>query len=172
MSDIKISPKENSIDSFDLFDFIMTEIRCENDAINSRLQALLGSQSFLVIAYATALTGFYRDGATNLTILIPCLFCLLGFMLAVMALAGIRAGYAAISKWEGRQRELIAQNAIFGKLTLFSNEDEAYDTERRSQRGSIFTHKAPLLFMFAWTVFFSIPAILFAFNYLDGPNFR
>ncbi|WP_025822430.1 hypothetical protein [Asaia astilbis] len=153
---------EKTIDCVDLFEFFRGEVRSESNAINCRLQALLGSQSFLVIAYATALTGFHKDGAVDLTILVPCLFCLLGFLLALMALPGIRAGYACIEKWEKKQSELISRNELLGDMSLISTKIEAYDTRCRARRAAMFTHQAPLLFLIAWSIFFLIPSILFA----------
>lgn len=103
-----IMPDPNPIDHH-LLSFYRAEIRFESGVVNGRLQALLGSQSFLVIAYATAMTRSNNHWGSTLIVLIPVLFSLLGLVLALMAWPGVRAAYAAIAKWETKERALFAQ---------------------------------------------------------------
>jgi len=129
--------------------FIARKFASESEVINGRLQALLGSQAFLVIAYATAMTGSTTRWGDRMVLLVPPLFSLLGFMLALMALPGIRAGYAAIGKWEEKQRALHSRCAHLVEFTLAASEDETRDTMRRAQGGALFAHQAPFVFLIA-----------------------
>lgn len=145
----------------ELLAFYRSEIRFESESVNGRLQALLGSQAFLVIAYATAMTGSTTRWGDRMVLLVPPLFSLLGFTLALMALPGIRAGYAAIGKWEEKQRTLHSHCLHLAEFTLATSEVEARDTLRRGQRGALFAHQAPFVFLIAWTVFALIPFYLY-----------
>ncbi|MBM3098919.1 hypothetical protein JRX38_13015 [Gluconobacter cerinus] len=145
----------------ELLAFYRSEIRFETEVVNGRLQALLGSQAFLVIAYATAMTGSTKRWGDSMVLLLPPLFSLLGFVLAAMALPGIRAAYAAIGKWEGKQRMLHQRSPSLTDFTLAPNEDETRDMMRRAQRGALFAHQAPFIFIIAWTIFGFIPFYLY-----------
>jgi len=145
----------------ELLAFYRSEIRFESEVVNGRLQELLGSQSFLVIAYATAMTGSTTRWGDRMVLLVPPLFSLLGFMLALMALPGIRAGYAAIGKWEEKQRALHHRYPHLIEFTLAASDDEIRDMMRRGQRGALFAHQAPFVFLTAWTVFCLIPFYLY-----------
>ncbi|WP_215745352.1 MULTISPECIES: hypothetical protein [Gluconobacter] len=145
----------------ELLAFYRSEIRFETEVVNGRLQALLGSQAFLVIAYATAMTGSTKRWGDSMVLLLPPLFSLLGFVLALMALPGIRAAYAAIGKWEGKQRILHTRSPDLTDFTLAPNEDETRDMMRRAQRGALFAHQAPFIFMIAWALFGIIPFYLY-----------
>jgi len=145
----------------ELLAFYRSEIRFESEVVNGRLQALLSSQAFLVIAYATAMTGSTTRWGDHMVLLIPPLFSLLGFMLALMALPGIRAGYAAIGKWEEKQRALHHRYPHLAEFTLATSEDDTRDMMRRGQRGALFAHQAPFVFLIAWAVFGLIPFYLY-----------
>ncbi|GBR06657.1 hypothetical protein [Acetobacter oeni] len=145
----------------ELLAFYRSEIRFESEVVNGRLQALLGSQAFLVIAYATAMTGSTRRWGDSMVLLIPPLCSLLGFVLALMALPGIRAAYAAIAKWEGKQRVLHQRSPCLAELTLGAGEDETRDMMRRGQKGALFAHQAPFVFLVAWAIFGFIPFYLY-----------
>lgn len=145
----------------ELLAFYRSEIRFESEVVNGRLQALLGSQAFLVIAYATAMTGSTTRWGDRMVLLIPPLLSLLGFMLALMALPGILAGYAAIGKWEEKQRALHCRCPNLREFTLAASDDETRDMMRRGQRGALFAHQAPFVFLVAWTVFGLIPFYLY-----------
>ncbi|GBQ70269.1 hypothetical protein AA103196_2440 [Ameyamaea chiangmaiensis NBRC 103196] len=142
----------------ELLSFYRSEIRFESEVVNGRLQALLGSQAFLVIAYATSMTGSTKRWGDSMVLLIPPLLSLLGF---VLALPGIRAGYAAIAKWEGKQRALHDRMPCLMDYTLAPNEDETRDMMRRGQRGALFAHQAPYVFLVAWTIFAGLPFYLY-----------
>nr|WP_061511193.1 hypothetical protein [Gluconobacter thailandicus] len=145
----------------ELLAYYRSEIRFESEVVNGRLQALLGSQAFLVIAYATAMTGSTTRWGDRMVLLVPPLFSLLGFMLALMALPGIRAGYAAIGKWEEKQRALHHRSHHLIEFTLAANDDQTRDMMRRGQRGALFAHQAPFVFLTAWTIFCIIPFYLY-----------
>lgn len=154
-----IVPEPTPIDHH-LLSFYRSEIRFESEVVNGRLQALLGSQSFLVIAYATAMTGSNNHWGSTLIVLIPVLFSLLGLVLALMAWPGIRAAYAAIAKWETKERALHDRCVSLANFTLAANENDSLDMTRRSQEGALFAHRAPLVFVIAWMIFAAIPFYL------------
>jgi len=145
----------------ELLTFYRSEIRFESEVVNGRLQALLGSQSFLVIAYATAMTGSTKRWGDTMVLIIPPLMALLGFVLAAMAWPGIRAAYAAIAKWEAREHALHQRCNFLVDFTLATSEDDERDMMRRGQEGARFALRAPLVFLGAWAVFGVVPFFLY-----------
>ena len=55
----------------DQLDYIRTEIRAEIGLLNSRLNALIGSQSFLVIAYCSVMGSSFGEWRTLFTVTLP-----------------------------------------------------------------------------------------------------
>ncbi|GBR01340.1 hypothetical protein ACFFGF_07330 [Asaia lannensis] len=145
----------------ELLAYYRSEIRFETETVNGRLQALLSSQAFLVIAYATAMTGSTTRWGDRMAILIPPLLSLLGFMLTLIALPGIRAGYGAIGKWNEKEQVLHRRCPGLSEFTLGRSDEDARAMMHRARRGGMFAHQAPLVFLIAWSVFALIPFCLY-----------
>ncbi|AOX17247.1 RipA family octameric membrane protein [Kozakia baliensis] len=145
----------------ELLAFYRSEIRFESEVVNGRLQALLTSQAFLVIAYATAMTGSTKRWGDSMVLLIPPLLALLGFMLTFLAWPGIRAAYDAIARWENKQHELHKRCGYLSDFTLAPNDNDTRDMMKRAQEGALFAHRAPLVFLIAWAIFGFIPFYLY-----------
>lgn len=161
-----LSPEQQNvscapISESELLAFYRAEIRFESEVVNGRLHALLASQSFLVIAYATAMTGSTKRWGDNMVLLIPPLLAVLGFMLALLAWPGIRAAYAAISKWEAKEHSLHTRCHHLQDFTLATTENDMRDLMRRDKEGARFAMRAPIVFLVTWAVFAAIPFYLY-----------
>jgi len=86
-----------------ILNYYRSEIRFETEVVNARLNALLSSQSFLVIAYATAICSSGSQWGKPVVLALPAAMALLGFALAASAAPGIHAGYVAVNRWETRE---------------------------------------------------------------------
>ena len=141
-------------------DHIRAEIRAEINLLNSRLNALISSQSFLVIAYGGSLSAGYGDWNGLFTITLPPLFAILGLLLVLEARPGIEAAHEAVGHWRGRENQLIGNWPELKPYTLAIDERSRRRMELRQHAGGLFSRRAPLIFTVAWTVFMALPFAL------------
>jgi hypothetical protein len=85
-----------STSNLELLRFYRSEIKYQSDLLSSRLSSLLTSQSFLLIAYASAMSGLIGHWQDPFTLVFPPVLAVLGLVLSLQAWPGIRAGYAVI----------------------------------------------------------------------------
>jgi hypothetical protein len=141
-------------------DHVRGEIRAEISLLNSRLNALISSQSFLVIAYGSSLSAGYDNWNGLFTITLPPLFAVLAIVLVLEARPGIAAAQEAISHWRGRENQLIDRQPELLHYTLATDEHSRNRMELRQHAGSVFSSRAPKIFISAWIVFFLLPFAL------------
>lgn len=154
--------QENATDSVAMseLDHIRREIRAEINLLNSRLNALISSQSFLVIAYGTSLSAGYDDWSGLFRITLPPLFAILGLLLVLEARPGIQAAHEAIGHWRGRENELIDDWPELKPYTLATDEKSRRRMELRQHAGGLFSNRAPVIFSVAWLIFLMLPFVL------------
>lgn len=145
-------------------DHVRGEIRAEISLLNSRLNALISSQSFLVIAYGSSLSAGYGNWNGLFTITLPPLFSVLGIALVLEARPGIAAAQEAIGHWRRRENRLIDDEPDLRSFTLATDEQSRKRMELRQHAGSVFSRRAPIIFIAAWIVFFLLPFALRAFG--------
>lgn len=152
----------------DLLKFYRSEIKFQNDLLSSRLNSLLTSQSFLLIAYATAMSGLVGSWQEPFTLLFPPVLAAIGLVLSLQAWPGIRAGYAVIAMWHQKERELLTRAADLEALDYLPAPRETADEpdrwiNERSEEGALFTKQAPLVFIIAWCYFAGLPFAMYRF---------
>lgn len=141
-------------------DHVREEIRAEINLLNSRLNALISSQSFLVIAYGSSLSAGYGNWNGLFTITLPPLFAVLGIALVLEARPGIAAAQEAISHWRRRENHLINEEPALRAFTLATDEQSRKRLELRQHAGSRFSSRAPMIFIGAWILFLLLPFAL------------
>ena len=141
-------------------DHVREEIRAEINLLNSRLNALISSQSFLVIAYGSSLSAGYGNWNGLFTITLPPLFAVLGIALVLEARPGIAAAQEAICHWRNRETRLIDDQPDLRTFTLATDEQSRKRLELRQHAGSVFSSRAPMIFIGAWILFFLLPFAL------------
>jgi len=140
----------------DLFRHYRSEIQHEMELMLARLNALLTSQSFLVIAYASSMA--ISSGRWNqpFSLLLPPFLAVLGFVLAVEGRAGILAARTALSRWQERLEALVAAHVELNDWADSIGQG-ATDTRRA---GELFAVRPPFIFMIGWVWLFFLPVIL------------
>ncbi|MBD8066064.1 hypothetical protein IC608_11330 [Devosia sp. PTR5] len=141
-------------------DHLRQEIRAEINLLNNRLNALISSQAFLVIAYGTSLSAGYGDWGGLFTLLFPPLLAVLGFVLALEARPGILATHEAIGHWRRRENALIEHCPALRPFTLATDEESRRRMELRQHAGGLFSQRAPLIFLITWVIFLALPFAL------------
>jgi hypothetical protein len=128
----------------ELLKFYRSEIKFQNDLLSSRLSSLLTSQSFLLIAYATAMSGLVGAWQDPFTLLFPPVLAVLGLILSFQAWPGIRAGYAVIAMWHQKERKLLTRADDLDEFDYLPAPREAADgpgrwIDARAEEGALFT---------------------------------
>jgi hypothetical protein len=126
---------------------------------------LISSQSFLVLAYGTAMSGLIGHWGEPLALAFPPFLALLGLTLFLEAWPGINAAYAVLDDWQQRQGELLTGNRDLTELLpppLARTGDETDQTaQRRFQQGTLFAKQAPWIFAVAWCYFGALPIVFY-----------
>ncbi|CAM3711426.1 hypothetical protein G6L26_027385 (plasmid) [Agrobacterium radiobacter] len=146
----------NDPEPIDLFRHYRGEIQHEMELMLARLNALLTSQSFLMIAYATSMAISSGHWDQPFSLLLPPFLALLGFVLAMEGRTGVLAARTALWRWQGRLAALVAEHDELLAWSDMTNEN-ALGTQRA---GEIFAVRPPLVFMVAWVWLLLLPFIL------------
>jgi hypothetical protein len=143
-------------ESIKLFQHYREEIKHEMELMLARLNALLISQSFLVIAYAAAVTSSNSYRSHFPLLIFPVLLAILGFVLAWEGLNGIYAARSSLWRWRTRIKELVQQHPHLNAWTEFD-----YDDVKNTQRaGEIFAIRPPYIFMLGWLLLSPLPFLV------------
>lgn len=145
----------------DQLDYVRTEIRSEIGLLNSRLNSLMSSQSFLVIAYASTLSSSNGDFRTLFTVLLPPFLAALGAGLVLEARPSLIAAREAIDDWRQREAALVDSSENYGPYTLANDDPSRRAVQHRQQQGRQFAIRAPLIMLAAWLVLLFLPVGLF-----------
>ena len=141
----------------DQLSYIRAEIRAEIGLLNDRLNALMASQSFLVIAYASTLSSGYGDFRTLFILILPPFLAVLGAALVFEARPSLKAALQAIEHWREREAALVSSSADYAPYTLAVDENARQAVERRQHQGRHFAIRAPIIMLVAWFVFLMLP---------------
>jgi hypothetical protein len=126
------------------------------DLMMARLNALLVSQSFLIIAYATSMTISNGQWGHFISLLLPPFLALLGLALAWEARNGIFAARSAVWRWRKRLNLLVSQNPELDSWAENSC-SQVLETQRA---GELFAVRPPIIFIVGWVWLLSLPFIL------------
>jgi hypothetical protein len=156
-----------SASNSELLSHYRREIKFQSDLLSSRLSSLLTSQSFLLIAYASSMSGLIGHWQDPFALVFPPILAVLGLVLCLQAWPGIRAGYAVIALWHRKERELLIRNGL-NAFDYFPTPQETTDEpdrwiNKRSEEGALFTKQAPLVFTITWCYFAVLPFGMYIF---------
>lgn len=155
-----MSGAEHSGAALDLLKFYRAEIRFESELAGERLNVLLSSQSFLVIAYASSMSASNGAWRAWFPHLLPPSLALLGIVLTLCAWPGVRAAHAVVERWRDKERELLGRCPALHQWTLMSDDDGRRDVSIRRREGALFARRAPLALLVGWCFFFALPFVL------------
>jgi len=149
-----------------LLQYYRGEIKFESDLLSNRLNSFMASQSFLLLAYASAMDGLIGRWHYRFALQFPAVVALLGLLLALQALPGIRASSIVLTQWHGKQSALFAASADLEAfhLTPASATKEAGTDDaiaRWQRQGMVFATRAPWMFAGAWCYFIGLAIYLY-----------
>jgi hypothetical protein len=150
----------STVSELDMLKFYRTEVRFESELLAARLNALLSSQSFLVIAYAASMSASEGHWDAIFTVLLPPCLALLGLVLAMSARPGIHAAQAVIDNWSKKENQLHLRCPELAQYSRASTALERQEMSRRGNEGVLFAKRAPLVFVLAWCIFSILPFYL------------
>ena len=141
----------------DQLDYIRAEIREEVGLLNNRLNSLMSSQSFLVIAYASTLSSSNGNFHKLYTVLLPPFLAMLGAALVLEARPSLHAALEAIDNWRQREANLVSSSEDYAPYTLAVDDRSRQDIMRRQHQGRHFAIRAPMIMLVAWLVLLLLP---------------
>ncbi len=140
---------------------IREETRFEIGLLHDRVNALVGAEAFLTIAYTAAMSNGTPWGQRFSFIVSPIL-AVLGLLLALLAWPGIEATVKIILVWTRRQIEVVERDpALQGTVwaqAVRGRGDRRADPDQ--WRSMLFFRAVPGLFTVAWSVLTVIALVL------------
>src|ERR1700742_87739 len=141
--------------------FIRQETRFEIGLLHERVNALVGAEAFLTIAFTAAMSNGTAWGARFSAVVSPIL-SVLGLLLALLAWPGIQATAGLIVRWNARQLDLVERNpalsATMWGLAVRGPGDRRVGPDQ--WRSMLFFRAAPGLFALAWTILTVIALVI------------
>jgi hypothetical protein len=159
-----VSVEAGQVTGPDRLRFYRREIGLQYELASNRLDALISSQSFLVLGYATVIAqSIGRWHNPLLVALLPAL-AFLGLLLCYQAWRGIRAAYSVAAVWRERERDLLDEDA---DARAYMHRDDAesgpsgHGLENPAREGALFGRLAPGIFAVAWAYLGVLAVVLY-----------
>lgn len=139
---------------------IREETRFELDLLHGRVNALVGAEAFLTIAYTAAMSNGAKWGGTFSALVSPIL-SVLGLLLALLAWPGVFATVKVILAWTDLGLAVLAADPSLSKTVWGRGVHSRGARTKADQRGSLlFFRAAPGLFVLVWSALTVIAVIL------------
>lgn len=153
--------RSGSLDSGNQLAFIRDETRFEIGLLHERVNALVGAEAFLTIAYTAAMSNGTAWGARFSAVVSPIL-SVLGLLLALLAWPGIKATADLISRWNARQLDLLAHHPAVSETVwgLAARGPDGHHTAPDQWRSMLFFRAVPGLFVLVWIVLTIIALVI------------
>ena len=137
--------------------FYRSEIQHEYTLLYSRVSTYVTSQSFLTIAFASAMNnrGTTSDGVFSFWF--PIVLSLIGIITSLTVRGGITGAIETIALWHIKQDRLFANDVAMNDYDVhreFSNKSDPID--RKHRRILEFAQIMPYVFLIAWCLFAAI----------------
>lgn len=134
---------------------VREEIRFEIGLLHERVNALVGAQAFLTIAYTAAMSNGTAWGERFAQVVAPIL-SVLGLLLAVLARPGIEATVRLVHGWTAQRLGLLAAHP---ELTT-SNRGPESSPDSDRWRSMLFFRAVPVLFAAVWCALTVVALVL------------
>jgi len=129
--------------------FIREETRFEIGLLHDRINALIGAEAFLTIAFTMALSAPLPRTGVAIATVVPPILSMVGLTLAIISWPGIDATFQIILEWDARQLELVRGNDRLAQ-TMWRRDVSRRGT--RQQMTMLFARAGPLVFAVAWAI--------------------
>ena len=137
----------------DKLKFCRAEIRDEYSLLSGRVSTLISSQSFLIIAYASAMNNQIAPWSGEFRLVFPLLLSALGLVISLQSSWGIRAAMDTIALWHERQSQLVARDPSLEEYRVHRPEVRRRDgqlVDITHARSLVFARWMPHTFGVSW----------------------
>lgn len=152
----------------ELLRYYRDEIKHEFSLLSNRVSAYISSQSFLIIAFASAMGNLNPHWGTLFRLLFPGALAVLGIVLSVQGWLGIRAACDTIILWHVKQNALFEHDPAMDAYHVArppSRRPGQHIVDRTHEQSMLFALGAPWTFGLAWIIFEALSLVL----HLKGP---
>ena len=136
-------------------EFYRSEINHEFGLLSGRVSAYLSSQSFLIIAFVSAMGNANARWGSLFTLIVPCALAVLGLALSLRAHDAIEAAVETIALWHVKQNRLFEGDALMDDYRVQRPAIKGEPVDAVHRRSLAFSRMVPRIFLLAWCVFFS-----------------
>ena len=136
------------------FVFLREETRFEINLLHDRVNALIGAEAFLTIAFTSAMANTHPRWGSTFSVVVGPALSIVGIVLALLAWPGVKASFKIIIEWNIRQRQLIRDSPVMVD-TMWRPDPPGRKKVRADpnvHRSMIFARSVPFVFVVAWTI--------------------
>lgn len=130
--------------------FIREETRFEIALLHERVNALIGAEAFLTIAFTAAMSNTNARWGLAFSVLVAPLLSVVGLLLAVLAWPGVDASFKIILRWNARQVQLMRESPGLAEAMWRPHVGGEGDPDQRSSM--LFARAVPVVFGLAWAI--------------------
>ena len=138
--------------------FIREETRFEIVLLHERVNALIGAEAFLTIAFTAAMSNTNARWGMAFSIVVAPMLSVVGLILAVLSWPGVDASFNIILEWNARQLQAMRDNPNLAEAMWRPHVRGRNDPDQRSTL--LFARAVPIVFATAWTVLTFVALIL------------
>ena len=138
--------------------FIREETRFEIVLLHERINALIGAEAFLTIAYTAAMSNGNAHWGTAFSAIVAPLLSIIGLLLAALAWPGVDASFNIILHWNRRQLQLMRERPALVETMWRPRPEGRDDPDQRTTM--LFARAVPIVFGIAWMLLTVVALVL------------
>ena len=135
-------------------EFYRSEIQHEYSLLYSRVGTYITSQSFLIIAFASAMSN--RNAAWNdfFSLWFPILLSLIGIVTSLTVRGGVNGAIETIALWHVKQNKLFENDPLMNDYYVYKQPEwSSKSVDAKHRRILEFAQIMPYVFLVAWLLF-------------------
>jgi len=134
--------------------FYRTEIQHEYSLLYSRTGTYVTSQSFLTIAFASAMVNRNASSTDIFSLWFPIILSLIGIITSIMVRGGVDGALQTIALWHVKQNKLFESDPAMNDYHVaWKHEHSGNPVDAKHRRILEFAQVMPYVFLIAWILF-------------------
>ncbi len=150
-----MAEKDSQETKLNKLQFYRSEIQHEYTLLYSRISTYVTSQSFLTIAFASAMSNRSAGWNDIFSLWFPILLSLIGIVTSVMVRGGVNGAIETISLWHVKQYRLFDEDPSMDDyhVTRGMPKNNKMPIDKKHRRILEFAQGMPYVFLIAWCLF-------------------
>ena len=134
-------------------EFYRSEIQHEYTLLYSRVSTYVTSQSFLTIAFASAMSNRSAAGNQVFSLWFPILLSLIGIITSLTVRGGVNGSVDTIGLWHVKQNKLFESDPLMDDYLVTLQVKSKNPLDKNNRHSLEFAQIMPYVFLISWCLF-------------------